>query len=157
MPTPAPRLEYAEFRSLAPGVAKGLVAASTSANADLPLELLELVRQRASLENGCHFCIAMHLERLRHAGVSEERIVALGHWREATCFSARERAAFALTDAATRLPAAGVPADVFETAAAHFSPKELGALVSAIAIINAWNRIAVTFEFSPESGVSAAR
>jgi AhpD family alkylhydroperoxidase len=151
MKTAAPRLEYTEFRSLAEGVAQGLTAANASSNAALPLELLELVRQRASLENGCDFCLVLHADRLSRAGVSEERIGALASWRDASCYSERERAALALSDAMTRLGPEGVPDSIFQAASQHFPARELSALVSAIAVINAWNRIAVTLRFSPES------
>jgi AhpD family alkylhydroperoxidase len=134
-----------------------LTSANASSNAALPLELLELVRQRASLENGCDFCLVLHAERLSRAGVSGERIGALAAWQDASCYSERERAAFALSDAITRLGPAGVPDAIFQAASEHFSARELSALVSAIAVINAWNRIAVTFRFSRESAVSVGR
>ena len=146
-------MKYADFGSLAESAARGLVAASLAAKAHLPEPLLELVRLRASLQNGCHFCIAMHTDRLQHLGVPAERIAALPAWRETALFDERERAALALCDAVTRLEPAGVASSVYASAAARFSPAEMAALVTTIAVINAWNRISITFEFPPESAL----
>ena len=146
-------MEYAQFGSLAEHAARGLVAAGLATKAHLPEPLLELVRLRASLQNGCHFCIALHTDRLQHLGVPAERISALSAWRDASLFDQRERAALALCDAMTRLEPAGVASAVYASAAACFSAVEMAALVTAIAVINAWNRISITFEFSPESAV----
>jgi len=129
-------MKYADFGSLAETAARGLVAASLATKAHLPEPLLELVRLRASLQNGCHFCIAMHTDRLQRLGVPTERVAALPAWHEASVFEPRERAALALCDAVTRL-----------------SPAEMAALVTTIAVINAWNRISITFEFPPESAL----
>ncbi len=66
-------------------------------------------------------------------------------WREAPFFTDAERAALALTEAATRLSdrADPVPDDVWNEAARHYDEKALAALVFAIAGINVWNRLNV--------------
>ena len=105
--------------------------------------LRELVRIRASQINGCAFCVDMHSVDAQKAGEADRRIFAVAAWRESPFFDGRERAALALTDAMTSLPANGVPDEVYEQAAAAFDDEELGNLIGVIIAINAWNRVAV--------------
>jgi len=106
--------------------------------------LYELVKLRASIVNGCGFCVDMHSTEALKAGESSRRLFGVAAWREAeSLFTEKERAAFALTDAVTRLGDHGVPDDVWDTAAAHFDKAELANLLMAIATINVWNRLAI--------------
>ena len=105
----------------------------------------ELVHLRASQINGCSVCIDMHAKGARQAGESEERVFAVSAWRETPYFSDAERAAFALTEAVTRLAdrADQVPDEIWDAAAEHFDETQLGALVLDIANVNLWNRLNV--------------
>ena len=106
--------------------------------------LYELVKLRASIVNGCGYCVDMHSTDALKAGESSRRLFGVAAWREAeSLFTDKERAAFALTDAVTRLGDHGVPDDVWDTAAAHFDKAELANLLMAIATINVWNRLAI--------------
>ena len=108
-------------------------------------QLRELVKIRASILNGCAFCVAMHTKAAREAGESERRLYALSVWHESPLFTERERAALALTDAVTDMAhGRGVPDEVYDRAAEHFEEEELAQLIWAIAAINVWNRVAVT-------------
>lgn len=111
--------------------------------------VLELVKLRASMINGCAFCVDMHSREALDAGESSRRLFAVAAWREASFFDERERAALALTDAVTRLGEHGVPDEVWDAAAKVWSEKELADLVLAIATINVWNRIGVTLRLEP--------
>ena len=104
----------------------------------------ELVRVRASQLNGCAYCIDMHTKDARAAGETEQRLYALPAWRETPFFTARERAALELTESATLAATTHVPDEDFAAAAAVFSETEMGAVVSLIVTINAWNAIGVT-------------
>jgi alkylhydroperoxidase family enzyme len=88
----------------------------------------------------------MHSRELKAAGEPDERILTVAAWRETSYFTDAERAALALTEAATRLADRSdpVPDDVWEQAARHYDERQLGALVLSIAAINAWNRINAT-------------
>jgi AhpD family alkylhydroperoxidase len=112
--------------------------------------LLELVKIRASQINGCAFCIDMHTKDARAGGETEQRIYALNAWRETPFFTDRERAALAWAEAVTRI-GDGVSDLVFKEASQHFNEKELVDLTWAIAAINAWNRIAISFRAVPGS------
>lgn len=120
------------------------LAALTRAGVLDPITL-ELVKVRASRLNGCEHCDGEHAEIALKAGEDPARLAALDDWAEAGCFTDRERAALALTDAMTLLPVAGnPPAAVVATAAEHFPGPGLATLIAAITGINAWNRIALT-------------
>ena len=118
--------------------------------------LLELVKTRASQINGCAFCLAMHTRDARRAGESEERLYLLNAWHESPCYTPRERAALAWTEALTLISQTHAPDDVYEEARAQFSEKELADLTMAIVAINGWNRIAIGFRSEP-GGYQPAR
>lgn len=106
---------------------------------------LELVNLRASQINGCGVCAVQHPQLARKLGETDERLFAVAAWREAPFFSDAERAALALTEAATRLSDRPdpVPDDVWNEAARHYDEKALAALVLSISGINVWNRLNV--------------
>jgi AhpD family alkylhydroperoxidase len=106
--------------------------------------LLELVRLRASQINGCAYCVDAHSTDARKGGESEQRLHAVAVWAETPFFTARERAALALTEAVTRLSQGPVSDEVYDEAAAHYSETELAELIWAIAVINTWNRLGAT-------------
>jgi AhpD family alkylhydroperoxidase len=116
--------------------------------------LSEFVNLRASQINGCSVCVDMHARDLKKAGESDERIWAVGAWRDAPYFTDAERAALALTEAVTRLSdrADPVPDDIYDEAAKHFSEPELTALILQITLINAWNRLNVSTRQVPGGG-----
>lgn len=111
---------------------------------DFDHRLRELVRLRASQLNGCSYCVDMHATDALKAGDTTQRINALAVWRESALFTARERAAFTLTESITRASETHVPDADWEAASAEFSPAELGALVALIVTINAWNGVGVS-------------
>ncbi|WP_248958085.1 carboxymuconolactone decarboxylase family protein [Sphaerisporangium perillae] len=116
------------------------------ARSGIPHATLELVKIRASQINGCGFCLDMHGHDAKKAGETDERLFTVAAWREAPYFTPEERAALALTEAATRIAdnPHGVPDEVWDEAADHYDEEQLAALVMAIAEINAWNRVNVT-------------
>src|SRR3954466_9253263 len=107
--------------------------------------LIELVKTRASQINGCAYCLHMHTRDARAKGESEERLYVLAAWRESPLYTERERAALAWTEAVTLVSQSGVPDDVYDEASRVFSKTELVNLTVAVAAINAWNRIAISF------------
>ena len=112
----------------------------------VPQMTLELVHLRASQINGCSACVEFGLRSVSKTGDTLERLVRLTAWREADCFTDAERAALALTEAATRLadrPDA-VTDEIWAEAARHYDEKGLAALVLMIATTNAFNRINTT-------------
>ncbi len=111
--------------------------------------LLELVKLRASQINGCAYCIDMHTKDARAHGETEQRLYALTAWRETPFFDDRERAALAWAEAVTEVADTHVPDDIYESVRRHLSDKELVDLTLAVAAINSWNRLAISFRKVP--------
>jgi AhpD family alkylhydroperoxidase len=117
--------------------------------ANVEPRLHELIKIRASQINGCAYCIDLHSRDARALGEEEHRIYGLTAWRETPFFDERERAALALTEAATRLGEHGVPDSIYNAAAEQFSEAEMANIILAIALINLWNRIGITCGTQP--------
>ena len=142
----APHGPRIDFRNVAPAALRAQLGLETFVKqSGLERSLLELVKLRASIMNGCAYCVDMHTKDARKAGESEQRLYAIPVWRETPFFTARERAALAWTEAVTDLPRTGAPDETFAEVAEHFSEEELVALTMAIVTINGWNRLAVGF------------
>src|SRR6266496_3981304 len=137
-----------DFDACAPGFSRAMAHLDQAATkeldkADFDPKLRELVRIRASQLNGCAYCIDMHTKDARAIGETEQRIYALPAWREMPFFTGRERAALAFTETVTLLADTHVPDCAYQAVAAEFSQDEIGALVSLIVAISAWNTIGV--------------
>ena len=129
-----------------PEALKALNSLGTSiSKGGVPSTTLELVRLRASQINGCSLCVEMHARDLKKAGEKDERLFTVAAWREAPYFTDAERAALALTEAATRLNDRADPVndEVWNEAAKHYDEKAMADLVLNIALINFWNRVNV--------------
>lgn len=131
--------------TVAPREMKAWHAASMTINASLDPKLVHLVEIRASQINGCANCLNMHTVFAREEGETEQRINLLPAWREAPCYSERERAALAWTEALTRISEGHTHEAAYEALKAQFSEAEQIQLTLAINIINGWNRLAVGF------------
>jgi len=112
-------------------------------NCGLDHRLIALVKTRVSQINGCAYCLHMHTEEARKLGESEARLHLLDAWHESSLYSQRERAALAWAESVTNIAATHAPDGVYDEARRHFSEKELADLSIAIAMINAWNRLAI--------------
>jgi AhpD family alkylhydroperoxidase len=131
------------YRELSDGYRAMTALEEAIAKSGLDARLLELVRTRVSQLNGCAFCLDMHQRDARSRGESQQRLDLLPAWREAPFFDARERAALALAEALTLVADRGLESEIWDEAARRFEPRELSALVFAIASINSWNRLCI--------------
>jgi AhpD family alkylhydroperoxidase len=124
----------------------------------LPHELIDLVYLRVSQMNGCAYCIDMHSRDLLKLGVAADKLLLVPVWRQAgDVFSTRERVALAWAETVTRVAETGVPDADYEAAAAEFSDKELTDLTYAIGLMNAFNRLGITFRTPPAAAIKALR
>ncbi|MFB7297600.1 carboxymuconolactone decarboxylase family protein [Streptomyces rubiginosohelvolus] len=140
-----PAVARLDFAKTAPKVFRAVIGLDAAARQGLDPALVELVQIRASHLNRCAYCLHMHTTDARKAGESEDRLHMVAVWQEAEhFFTDRERSALALTDAVTRIGDAGVPDEVYDRAAAHFTEEELAHLLALIFTINTWNRIALS-------------
>ncbi|MGK5551775.1 carboxymuconolactone decarboxylase family protein [Actinomadura kijaniata] len=140
----------ARFPYYATPVATGFMkylasAGKVIAGSTLPTATQNLVAIRASQINGCGFCTDAHTKDAAHAGETATRVNMVAAWREATVFTDAERAALELAEQGTRVAdaAGGVTDEVWANAAQHYDEDQLAALVSLIALVNAWNRMNV--------------
>jgi len=129
----------------APQLVKSWMATSMAVAASLEPSLVELVKIRASQINGCANCLNMHTVEARGQGETEQRIYLLSAWREAPCYTDRERAALGWTEALTRLSEGHVHEAAYPALAAQFSEEEQVKLTLMINVINGWNRLGVGF------------
>jgi len=118
---------------------------SLAISSSLEPGLSELVKIRASQINGCANCLNLHTVFARENGETEQRIYLLSAWRDAPCYTERECAALAWTEALTRLSEGHTHLDAYEALQAHFTGEEQVKLTLMINVINGWNRIAVGF------------
>ena len=120
----------------------------------LPTELIELVFLRVSQINNCAYCLDMHTRDLLKKGVAIEKIALVQAWDEAgTLFSERERAALNWAESVTKVAETHVPYDDFQRAQDLFSEKELVDLTIAINLMNAYNRMAISFRSVPQAAI----
>jgi AhpD family alkylhydroperoxidase len=135
-----------DYKRVAPEAYKAMLGIENYVRASgLEHSLLELLKTRVSQINGCAHCLDMHTKEARAAGETEQRLHLLPAWREAPCYSDRERAALAWAEALTQLSANGVPDELYAGVRRHFDEKALVDLTLAIIGINGWNRLAVPF------------
>jgi AhpD family alkylhydroperoxidase len=112
-------------------------------------KLLHMIKLRASQINGCAYCIDMHWKDAIAIGETEQRLYMLDAWEESPFYSEKERAALRWTEALTRITDGHASNEVWESVRPHFSEKELADLTLAIAMINAWNRLAISSRSTP--------
>lgn len=147
---PSPRLSAAEHSpELVRKLSELSVAIAGSGRIDKRLSLL--VDIRASQMNGCAFCLDMHVKEAKLHGERELRLHHVAAWRESPLFTAKERAALAVTEAMTRIAPTGLSDELYAEARGQFSEEEVTTLLFRIATINAWNRLHVALRTAPGS------
>lgn len=137
-------VERLNYEKIAPAALKALLGVETYVQqSGLGIDLIELVKLRASQINGCAYCINMHTQTARAHGEMEQRLYLLNAWREVNLYTPRERAALAWTEALTLVAESQAPDSDYTALQDHFSEKEVIDLTVLIAQINSWNRMAV--------------
>jgi AhpD family alkylhydroperoxidase len=154
-----PRIDYRKYAQ--EPLQQLLAIEKYIAESGLEPKLIHLIKMRASQINGCAYCLDMHSIDARAAGESEQRLYTLDAWRETPFFSERERAALAWTEAVTLISQTHAPDDVYAEMQKHFSEKEIVDLTLVAAMINLWNRVAITTRavpghYKPAKSTSAA-
>ncbi|MBV6885456.1 carboxymuconolactone decarboxylase family protein [Xanthomonas euvesicatoria] len=141
------------YNQVAPAGAKALGSVySYVMQSGLPATLVDLVYLRVSQINNCAYCLDMHTTDLVKRGVKVEKLALVQAWAEGgDMFDARERAALAWAESVTLVASTGVPDAVYEMAQAVFDEKELVDLTVAISLMNAYNRMAISFRNTPNS------
>lgn len=139
-----------------PSLIKSLSSVTMASHAtSINLTIKDLIDIRASQMNGCAFCLDMHVKQAKINGERELRIYHLPIWRESPLFTAKEKAALALTEALTRITEHGITEEIYRSTQEHFSEVEISELTFAIALINSWNRMQLLSQMEPGSQDSA--
>lgn len=147
-----------DYNQIAPIGAKALGGVyGYVAQSGLPPELVDLVYLRVSQINNCAYCLDMHTRDLVKKGMAVGKIALVQAWEEGgALFSATERAALAWAESVTRVADTGVPDSAYEAARAVFDEKQLVDLTIAIGLMNAYNRMAISFRNTPQAVVEHA-
>ena len=126
-----------------PKALEAVQALAASADGVVPERTLGLMHLRASQINGCSVCVDMHPRILKKQGETDDRLLAVGAWRETPYFTDAERAALALTEAGTRLAdrPESVSDEIWNEVARHYYERAQAVLVIHVAMINFFNRI----------------
>ena len=140
---------------LAPDLYKALLGVERAVRQNVDGRLLHLMKLRASIVNGCSYCVDMHSAEGLADGETTVRLFAVAAWREAPFFTDAERAALALTDALTTLGPDGVPDELWAEVTDHFDDTTVLHLIGAIGTINLWNRLAICLRSTPLSAGSS--
>jgi AhpD family alkylhydroperoxidase len=141
--TAAPPTNYL---TAAPGAFRAMVGLeSYLKGCGLEPNLIEMIKLLVSQMNGCAYCIDHHAKKLLSAGELNQRLDLLSAWRGADCYSQREQAAFAWSEAVTRISESQIDDSLRAKVRKHFTDKELVDLTLAVIAINGWNRLNISF------------
>ncbi len=110
----------------------------------IDLDLLHLIKLRASQINGCAYCVDMHVKESLADGIPAQKLHLVSVCRESPLFDDRERAVLEWTESLTLIAQTGASDSAYEALRAHFSEEQIAQLIVAIGTINIWNRIAVS-------------
>jgi AhpD family alkylhydroperoxidase len=133
-----------DITKIAPEAYKHLLGLEQVIAAKVDKHLLHLIKLRASQINGCAFCIGMHTDEALRDGDKPERLLMLDAWHESSAFSDKERAALEWVEEITLISEGHAHKEAFDALKPHFSEEEIGWLTLAAALINTWNRIAIS-------------
>ncbi|WP_372387314.1 carboxymuconolactone decarboxylase family protein [Xanthomonas axonopodis] len=132
------------YRTLSPEAYRGFTAISQALEkSSLGKELVELVYMRVSQINGCAYCLEMHATALRAGGMPPIKLDSLAGWRMSSRFSERERAALAWAESLVNVADTHAPDEDFAPLKTHFSDEEISDVCFAIALMSAFNRLAI--------------
>jgi AhpD family alkylhydroperoxidase len=147
-----------DYNHIAPAGAKALGGVyGYVMQSGLPAALINLVYLRVSQINNCAYCLDMHTRDLLKSGQKIEKLALVQAWAEAgNLFDERERAALAWAETVTRVAETGVPDEAYQAARAVFEERELVDLTIAISLMNAYNRMAISFRNTPQAVVAKA-
>jgi AhpD family alkylhydroperoxidase len=111
--------------------------------AGLDRKLVELLNLRISQINGCAYCLNMHTRLALGEGETAQRLSVLPSWRDTEVFTDKERAALALAEALTELPAHHSQEREYAAAREQLTDEEFSAVSWITVAMNAFNRVSI--------------
>jgi AhpD family alkylhydroperoxidase len=138
------RLDASENEALIAMARMGADAFGYTADLRIDRGLAQLLRLRVSQVNNCTYCLNLHYEAARDAGVPRSKIDTLTAWWETELHSEAEQAALRYAEALTR--AADTERDAefqrfHDALAQHYSLEEILEIVAVVVNMNVWTRI----------------
>ena len=122
------------------------------ANLRIDRKLAQLLRLRVSQINNCTYCLNLHYEAARDAGIPRPVIDTLTAWWETDFHDDAARAALAYTEAITRVADATIT-DGFgarhDALAEHFPQEEILEIIGIVLNMNVWTRLKLAEGASP--------
>src|SRR3712207_4120139 len=138
------RLDASENAALIGMARMGADAFGYRAELRIDRGLAQLLRLRVSQINNCAYCLDLHYQAAREAGIPRAKIDTLTAWWETELHSDAERAALRYAEALTRAADtdAGAAFQRFHDALAEsFGPDEILEIVAVVVNMNVWTRI----------------
>jgi AhpD family alkylhydroperoxidase len=138
------RLDASENDALIGMARMGAKAFGYTAHLRIDRGLAELLRLRVSQLNNCTYCLNLHYQAAREAGIPRAKIDTLTAWWETELYSEADQAALRYAEALTR--AADTDRDSLfqrfhDSLAEHFSPGQILEIVGVVVNMNVWTRI----------------
>ena len=130
----------------------GADAFGYKANLRIDRKLAQLLRLRVSQINNCTYCLTLHYEAARDAGIPRPVIDTLTAWWETDFHDDAARAALAYTEALTRVADTAVAHDFdgrHDALAEHFSQEEILEIIGVVLNMNVWTRLKLAEGASP--------
>jgi len=107
-------------------------------------QLTQLLRLRVAQLNNCTYCLNLHHEAARNAGIPRAKLDTLTAWWETSLFSSAEQAALAYTEALTRADFTTVDSrfqPYHDDLAEHFDHDQVLDIIGVIINMNVWTRL----------------
>jgi AhpD family alkylhydroperoxidase len=148
------RLDASENEALMAMARMGADAFGYTAELRIDRGLAELLRLRVSQLNNCTYCLNLHYQAARDAGIPRAKIDTLSAWWETELHSEAEQAALRYTEVLTR--AADTDRDAafqrfHDALAEHFNSAEMLEIVAVVVNMNVWTRIKLAEGAMPTS------
>lgn len=142
-------IRRANYIEINPKATNGLGAVNKHVDS-IDDKLRVILELRVSQINGCVYCVDLHATQARDAGESQQRIDCVSVWRECEFFDEAEKAALAWAEAVTLLPSSQAPDDLYDDLKAFYTDQQIVDLTFIVSLMNAWNRLAVSFRHLPD-------
>src|SRR5262245_45509298 len=154
------RLDASENEALIGMARMGADAFGYTADLRLDRHLAQLLRLRVSQLNNFTYCLNLHYQAAREAGIPRAKIDTLTAWWETELHSEAEQAALRYAEALTR--AADTDRDsafqrFHDALAANFSREEILEIVGVVVNMNVWTRIKLAEGAMPGSARAWSR
>jgi AhpD family alkylhydroperoxidase len=138
------RLDASKNEALIGMARMGADAFGYTADLRIDRQLAQLLRLRVSQLNNCTYCLNLHYEAAREAGIPRAKIDTLTAWWETELYSKAEQAALRYAEALTR--AADTDRDAafqrfHDALAENFSPEQMLEIIGVVVNMNVWTRI----------------